>query len=266
MDGSADGLGQRQAGTRLTSPRSASSSRLPSRTQRPWSTVRAQFSWDARQRLPLAVPPIVACTAPPSLSSRGVSAWLAQRCAHFRVRREYSAACEPAALRVGNPLTLRDGRRLIFVAASGQILMTAHTQAEPVAERPLHPTEDGHYRGSEEGPRTKSGVGSRRQNAPIDQQLDLRSIDKWRQNSPTEPVWEPRQHTLGERSELPGHETFLGTDGLGLPSIKSLPESQNLRSSLRGSLRGSAKPERSGDDMGRSPSAGIRNVVFNRGN
>ncbi len=25
-------------------------------------------------------------------------------------------------------------------------------QAEPVAERPLHATEDGHHRGSEEGP------------------------------------------------------------------------------------------------------------------
>jgi hypothetical protein len=41
------------------------------------------------------------------------------------------------------------------VAASGQILMTAHTQAEPVAERPLHATEDGHHRGSEERPAHK---------------------------------------------------------------------------------------------------------------
>ena len=38
------------------------------------------------------------------------------------------------------------------------------------------------------GPHTRSGVGSHRQTPPVDQQLDLRLIDKWRQDSPTEPV------------------------------------------------------------------------------
>jgi hypothetical protein len=60
-------------------------------------------------------------------------------------------------------------------------------QAEPVDERPLHTTEDGHHRGSEEEQAHDKGSWiSPTKRIPC-QQLDLRLIDKWRQNSPTEP-------------------------------------------------------------------------------
>ncbi len=56
-------------------------------------------------------------------------------------------------------------------------------QAEPVAERPLHATEDGHYRGTEEGPRTQAAEPDLTDEThPVDQQLDPQLIDKWRQN------------------------------------------------------------------------------------
>lgn len=88
-------------------------------------------------------------------------------------------------------------------------------QAEPVAERPLHATEDSHNRGSEEGP-----APSKRSQLPLTKHRLL--INNWIRDSPITGVRTDLQSQRGDRREEPALEASIPQGLCRLPATRRL--------------------------------------------